>query len=120
MKKSFLLFVSLLFVGILFSQEIKPPKVEASYTGGSEAMTAYLVKNVKYPKGKTLEGIVYVEFLIDTDGKISHAKVMKGIDPELDKIALDAISKMPNWVPAKDDKNQAVKSKMVLPIKFKK
>jgi TonB family protein len=101
-------------------QDIKPPKVEASYNGGSQAMNTYLAKAIKYPKGKTADGKVYVEFFIEPDGKVSSPKVLKGIDADFDKVALEAVSKMPNWTPAKDDAGNSIKSKMVLPISFKK
>lgn len=101
-------------------KELNPPKVEASYNGGSQAMNSYISKNVKYPKGKTTEGKVYVEFIVEADGKVTSPKVLRGLDADFDKVALDAISKMPNWTPAKDDAGNAVRSKMVLPISFKK
>jgi protein TonB len=101
-------------------QDMKPPKTEANYTGGSEAMNTYIAKNLKYPAKSTVEGKVYVEFFIDSSGKVTKAKVLKGIDPALDKLALDVVSKMPNWIPAKDDHGKAIESKMVLPINFKK
>ena len=105
---------------VIGQNDIKPPKIEASYPGGNNAMIAYINTNVKYPKSNKIEGKVYVEFIIEADGKVSNAKILKGIDATLDKIALDAILKMPHWVPAKDDKGLDVKSKMVLPINFKK
>lgn len=101
-------------------KELNPPTVEASYNGGSQAMNSYFSKTIKYPKGKSIEGKVYVEFIIEADGKVTSPKVLRGLDADFDKVALDAISKMPNWTPAKDDAGNLIKSKMVLPISFKK
>lgn len=120
--KQFFVILSLLFLHIQANsqQEMKPPKVEASYNGGTQAMSSYISKTVKYPKGKTAEGKVYVEFFVEADGKVTSPKVLRGIDADFDKVALDAIAKMPNWTPAKDDADNPVRSKMVLPINFKK
>lgn len=119
--KQLFLFVTLLVCFQLISQEqVNPPAFEASYIGGSQAMNAFLAKNLTYPKGKTKEGIVYVEFIVEKDGKVTSPKALRGISPEFDNIALNAVSKMPNWTPAKDDVGNPVQSKMVLPIKFKK
>lgn len=101
-------------------KEMKPPKVEATYVGGSDAMNKYIAKNLKYPANSKVEGKVYVEFFIDVTGKVSKMKLLKGVDPSLDKAAMDLVAKMPNWTPALDDKGNAVESKMVLPISFKK
>jgi periplasmic protein TonB len=109
-----------LSINLLAQNEVKPPKTEASYTGGSGEMTNYLSKNLKVQKNKIVEGIVYVEFFIENDGTITNAKVLKGINADLDKIALETVTKMPKWVPAKDENNKPIRSKMVLPIKYSK
>jgi len=123
MKKLVLILSAIFFAfqaNCQHEKEVMPPKVEASYNGGSQAMNSYITKTIKYPKGKTTEGKVYVEFFIEKDGKVTSPKVLRGLDADFDKVALDAISKMPNWTPAKDEEGKPVKSKMVLPISFKK
>ncbi|MCE3294480.1 MAG: transport protein TonB [Crocinitomicaceae bacterium] len=123
--KTILFALFLLLAGnYTFSQTEKQaivPVVEASYTGGSEAMMNYLQKNISIPKDKkNIQGKVYVEFFVDKQGKVKDVKVLRGLDPKLDEIAVTAVSKMPDWVPAKDPSGAPMGSKMVLPISFSK
>jgi len=59
-----------------------------------------------------------VSFVVNTDGSISDAKVIRGVDPHLDKEALRVISKMPKWKPAKQN-GKPVRCVFNLPLRFK-
>ena len=95
--------------------------VPPAYPGGEKAMFEYLMMNIHYPaeaeKAKK-EGRVVVSFVIDTDGSVIDAKVMRGVDPVLDKEAVRVISTMPKWIPAKVD-GKPVKVSYSLPVSFK-
>lgn len=92
------------------------------FPGGQNALTTYLVNNIKYPdsarkKGK--QGIVYVQFVVSKTGVISNVKVLKGVagGSELNDEAVRVVKQMPAWKPGtKDGKPIAVK--MILPIRF--
>jgi periplasmic protein TonB len=121
MKKIILIFA--LFLNFLaFSQdkELVVPTIEAQYVGGAEAMTKFISTNVKYPKNSKLEGKVYVEFVVNEQGGIQDVKVLRGLDKEFDDISVNLIKKMPNWIPASDEKGNPISSKMILPINFKR
>lgn len=93
----------------------------AEYPGGLEAMYKYLQKNVKYPASARrmgVEGSVFVSFVVDREGKISDPQIVKGISADCDKEAIRVVSTMPPWKPGKQN-GRAVKSRFVLPIKFK-
>ncbi|MDR0891604.1 MAG: energy transducer TonB [Mediterranea sp.] len=69
---------------------------------------------VNYPQGR-----VIVQFLVEADGSITHAKVMRGVHPDLDKEALRIINAMPKWRPGEvNGKKTAVK--FTAPIIFKR
>lgn len=91
------------------------------YTGGSEAMTKYLVEHVRYPetavKSKTT-GKVLVSFVVTKNGKVTKAAVKRGVSKELDEEALRVVSSMPDWIPAEKD-NKKVDAEMILPVSFK-
>lgn len=91
------------------------------FKGGQEAMMNYLSSNLTYPesaKNNKIEGTVYIEFVVSSIGKITEAKVKKGVSSDLDAEALRVVSGMPDWIPAeKDGKNVA--AQMMLPINFK-
>ena len=48
-----------------------------------------------------IQGRVAIEFTIDTDGSVTNVRVLKGVDPSLDKEAMRVIKSSPKWYPAK-------------------
>lgn len=90
------------------------------FNGGFLAMQKYLQKNIRYPQAALhmgTTGIVYVEFVIETDGAITDAKVIRGIGDGCDEEALRAVTNMPKWVPGKQN-GQEVRVRTTVPIKF--
>jgi periplasmic protein TonB len=95
----------------------QPPE----FDGGLEAMYKFISKNMKYPasaRRMNIEGSVFVGFVVDADGKISEASIIKGISADCDKEALRVVQMMPKWRPGKQS-GRPVRVKFVLPIKFK-
>jgi protein TonB len=95
----------------------QPPEPE----GGFEAMNKFVVKNLKYPasaKRMNIEGTVYVGFVVDADGRVSEAAIIKGISADCDKEALRVVQMMPKWRPGKQS-GRPVRVKFVYPIKYK-
>ena len=92
----------------------------ASFPGGQEALLAFLDQSVRYPEGyeSCAQGRVVVRFTIDVDGSIVDPKVIKSLDPPLDKEALRVVGLMPKWIPAKE-KGKSKKSIYNLPILIK-
>lgn len=77
-----------------------------SYPGGESAMYKYLRKALRYPRPAVLneiEGKVYLQFLVQKDGRIRDIKVLKGIGYGCDEEAIRAIKNMPKWVPGQQD-----------------
>ena len=92
----------------------------ASFPGGQEALLAFLDQSVRYPEGyeSCAQGRVVVRFTIDVDGSIVDPKVIKSLDPPLDKEALRVVGLMPKWIPAKE-KGKNKRTEYVLPILIK-
>ena len=59
-----------------------------------------------------------MSFIIDCDGSISDAKIVRGIDPDCDKEALRLINGMPRWIPAQQN-GENIGVRLTLPIIFK-
>ncbi|MEN7549926.1 TonB family protein [Rapidithrix thailandica] len=88
--------------------------------GGIEQFYQYLRNKIKYPEQALKlgrEGRVFVQFVVERDGSITNAEVVKGIGAGCDEEALKVISNAPKWEPGQQD-GQAVKMKMVLPVVF--
>ena len=107
------------------SQLIEAPEMEADelpeFPGGTASLLEYLRKTIKYPavcRENNVQGRVVISFIIDTDGSITEAEVIKSVDPLLDAEALRTISKMPAWKPGRKNGN-IVKVRYSVPINFR-
>ena len=96
------------------------PDQMTTFPGGAEKCDAFIKKTLQYPLEEKVQkhvGVVYVEFLVEKDGKISQIQIIKGVSPTMDQEAMRIIKMMPNWVPAQLN-GAPINSKYVLPIKF--
>ena len=91
------------------------------FPGGMRECMNWLSKNVNYPataQEKGIQGRVIIQFVVERDGSITEPKVVRGVDPDLDKEALRVVSAMPNWKPGKH-KGEAVRVKYTLPVMYR-
>jgi len=91
------------------------------FPGGISKMMEYLSVNLHYPKEaaeKGLQGRVIANFVIEPDGSITNAKVLKPLDPALDAEALRLVNGMPKWTPGKQD-GVPMRVKYTIPITFR-
>jgi TonB family protein len=98
------------------------PEMPAQFSGGNQNMMRYLQQNIKYPSfcsENSIQGKVYIEFVIDAEGYVTHAKVKRGVHPHLDNEALRVVKNMPQWSPATDMNGNNVRCRYVLPVNFK-
>lgn len=89
--------------------------------GGMAGLMQYLSKNIKYPtiaQENGTQGRVTVQFVVNRDGSIVDAKVLRGVDPYLDKEAIRVISSMPKWKPGMQ-RGKAVRVKYTVPVMFR-
>ncbi|MBK7567363.1 MAG: TonB family protein [Bacteroidetes bacterium] len=96
------------------------PSQMPEYVGGTMAMMKYLGETIEYPRharDNGIEGIVYVSFIINTDGTISDATAVRGIGYGCDEEAVRAIMSMKKWIPGKQNASP-VRVKTTIPIKF--
>ena len=101
--------------------EIDKVDEKPSFPGGESAMKSYLNSNVKYPdvaQGNGVQGRVIVESIIEKDGSMSDVKVIRSVDPSLDREALRVVKAMPKWTPAKL-KGIPVRTKCTTPVVFR-
>jgi len=89
--------------------------------GGMAAFYEFVSKNMKYPaqaRRMGIEGKVFVQFVVDRDGKLNEVTAVRGIGAGCDEEAVRVISEAPRWKPGKQ-RGRAVKVRMILPITFK-
>ena len=91
------------------------------FPGGFAEMMKYLANNIKYPseahKNGT-QGRVTVQAIIDTEGRVTNTRVIKGADPYLDAEAIRVVSSMPKWSPGMQD-GKPVNVKFTIPVMFR-
>ena len=91
------------------------------FPGGTGKLFEFLSKNVKYPaeaENNDVQGRVIVTFVVEKDGEISNAKVVKSVHPTLDAEALRVVNSMPSWTPGMQN-GEAVRVKYTVPVTFR-
>ncbi|MEM9894816.1 MAG: energy transducer TonB, partial [Bacteroidota bacterium] len=92
----------------------------ARFPGGLDSWGSYLLENLQYPataKKLGIEGRVFVQFIVEKDGSISDAKVVKGIGGGCDIEAQRVIQETPNWIPGRN-RGKLVRQKMIQMVAF--
>jgi TonB family protein len=94
---------------------------QPTFDGGMQAWNEYLKGNLKYPaaaKENGIEGQVFVTFVVDEEGAISDAQIVRGIGGGCDEEALRVIQASPNWIPGKNG-GREVKTRMQVRMVFR-
>lgn len=89
--------------------------------GGLVAFYKFIRETMVYPdyaKQQKVEGIVYVQLVVEKDGSLSNMSVVRGLGFGCDEVAMSAVASYGNWIPAQI-KGQLARQRMVLPIVFK-
>lgn len=96
-------------------------EVMPQFPGGQTAMLKYIMENIKYPKQIMEEGIqgrVTVSFIVEKDGRVSNVRLLRSVQPLLDKEAVRVVKSMPKWSPGKHN-GKPVRVRFNLPVMFK-
>lgn len=95
-------------------------KTDPVFPGGIPALLAIIRDNLRYPTDameKRIQGQVYIEFTIGTNGKLSDYKIVRSPSNSLTQEGLRILKGLPKWKPA--TLNQiAVQSRYGIPINF--
>ncbi len=79
-----------------------PVDKEPEFPGGWRALLMFIGKSVQYPQSaleNKISGVVWISFIVDSDGKVKNPAVAESIDPALDKEALRIVRTLPKWEP---------------------
>jgi TonB family protein len=92
-----------------------------SYNGGTEALQKFLEANIRYPeeaKKAGIEGKVYVNFVVNAEGRVMEAKIMRSVSPLLNAEALRLTNSMNDWKPGSQH-GEKLSMAVTMPIEFK-
>lgn len=101
-------------------EEIRELEEMPEFPGGEAALKQYIASNTRYPESEKVSGIhgrAYVTFKITKEGKVTDARIARGLHPPMDKEAVRVVSSMPDWKPGKQD-GKPVDVTYTVPIDF--
>lgn len=107
--------------GTVQAQVFSAQEITPEFPGGNNALSEYIAKNTSIPtelKQSTMEGRVFVQFIVNEDGTLSDYQVVRGINNSLNDEALRVVKGMPKWKPGKDITGKVQKTRFVVPIHF--
>lgn len=76
------------------------------FPGGDAALMSYLANNIHYPTVAAENGVqgrVVVGSAVERDGSITDVRILRGVDPSLDREAMRVVKSMPRWTPGKQN-----------------
>ncbi len=117
-----------IFVNPVLSQTPEPEEVAVvsfadqmpQFPGGTSALRHFIANTVNYPvlaRENGVQGKVFVQFVVNTDGSIADAFVVRSADKALEKEALRVINNMPKWKPGIQN-GKPVRVRFTVPINF--
>ena len=86
-----------------------------------EKLLQFVYKNIKYPaiaRENGVEGMVVIRFVVEKDGSITDAQVVRDIGAQCGNEAMRIVNMMPKWNPGKQ-RGRAVRVQFNLPVRFK-
>ncbi|MCD6566138.1 MAG: M56 family metallopeptidase [Bacteroidales bacterium] len=87
---------------------------------GLNGFRDWVMKQLKYPEiaaKKGIEGVVYIQFVVNKQGNVTTTTILRGADTLLDAEALRVVKSSPQWMPGKQ-RGQEVNVAFTFPVKF--
>lgn len=88
--------------------------------GGNEKFLQAIKANLRYPKGLTSNGRVYVAFVVDTTGELKDFSIMRGFHPLADEEALRVLKELNYRFKPGRQAGKPVSMRFVMPIVFQR
>ncbi|MCQ2114767.1 MAG: energy transducer TonB [Bacteroidales bacterium] len=96
-------------------------ETKPSFNGGdANDFSKWVNERLVYPeiaKENGVQGRVTLQFTVETDGRVTNVKVLRGVDPSLDKEAVKVVSSSPKWTPGKQ-RDRSVRVTYTFPVIF--
>ena len=92
-----------------------------SFRGGdANQFSKWVNERLVYPeiaKENGVQGKVMIQFTVENDGRVTNVRVLRGVDPSIDKEAVRVVSSSPKWTPGKQ-RDRAVRVTYTFPVIF--
>ena len=89
--------------------------------GDANEFSKWVNQNLRYPekcRQSKVQGRVTLQFTVTETGKVADVKVLRGVNPELDKEATRVVSEAPDWTPGRNENGETVSVSYVFPVIF--
>ena len=95
------------------------PEIPPSFPGGEKELYCFIDRNLDKELLRTVDttGMTWVQFTINTNGKVTDIKIVKSLTQTVDNELLRIIKLMPDWEPGKIG-DKAVETKFTVPLKI--
>jgi protein TonB len=92
-----------------------------SFQGGDiNKFREFINKNLRYPEiaaENGIQGRVILSFVVEPNGRVSNVRILRGVDPALDKEAIRVVESSPKWQPGMQ-RGKPVRVSFNIPIIF--
>ncbi len=95
--------------------------VRPTFPGGDEKLMEWISQHIQYPQNaynSHIQGRVIIQFLVNEDGSVGDAQIIRSVFPSLDEEALRVVTTLPKFNPAILD-GKAVEYWFTIPIIFR-
>lgn len=96
-------------------------ETKPSFRGGdANQFSKWVNERLVYPeiaKENGVQGKVMLQFTVESDGRVTNVRVLRGVDPSIDKEAVRVVSSSPKWSPGKQ-RDRAVRVTYTFPVIF--
>ncbi len=94
------------------------PEIDPMFPGGMDSMMTLIGKNFVIPGTCVCySAVIYVGFIVNTDGSLTNVEILKGSETDLDDEAVRVVKLMPNWIPAQNN-GQIVRTQYIIPFRI--
>ena len=91
---------------------------QPAFPSGISGLSKFLNENVSPSVlEKGLHGRVFASFVVEKDGSLSDFKIVKSVDPDLDKETLRLLKSMPRWSPGTIN-GEPVRVRYTVPVTY--
>jgi protein TonB len=93
---------------------------QPEFPGGFGALKEYMLKNVRYPaeaQKACIKGRVFTSFVVEVDGRLTNAYILRGLGYGCDEEALRVVNAMPRWIPGSQS-GKPIRVRYNLPVLF--
>ncbi|MFD2786122.1 energy transducer TonB [Hymenobacter rubripertinctus] len=87
------------------------------FRGGNEDLKRFIAGQVRQPKDALYEGRVFVKFVIDEQGQVTTAQILRGLNEAADTEALRVVRLLPPFTPGRQN-GRTVKVSYTVRISF--